>query len=123
MLKLSTLIEGKKEIFKYKDTLEGYLKQLRPSIKGWKFSVDYHSGAWEWSNRKFEDAVYATWGWEGQNEIPIETSDGVEFKAVKLKLKPSTDTTDEKQLKKDAMNYIKAMQKEFPKIQKKMLEY
>ena len=29
----------------------------------------------------------------------------------------------EKQLKKDAIKYIKTMQKEFPKIQKKLLEY
>ena len=124
MLKLITLLEGKKEIFKYKDTLEGYLKQLRPNIKGWKFTVDYHSGSWEWSNRKFEDVLYATWGWEGKNEIPIESSDGEVFKAAKLKLTPpKEDTTDDKQLKKDAIKYINVMKKEFPKIQKKLLEY
>ena len=123
MLKLITLLEGKKEIFKYKDTLEGYLKQLRPSIKGWKFAVDYMSGSREWYNNKFEDVIYATWGWEGRNEIPVETSDGESFKAVKLKLTPPKDTTDEKQLKKDAKKYIDTMKKEFPKMEKKLLEY
>ena len=123
MLKLITLLEGKKEIFKYKDTLEGYLKQLRPNIRGWKFSIDRMTGSWEWENRKFEDVVYATWGWEGKNEIPVESSDGIHFKTIKIKLTPPKDTTDEKQLKKDAKKYIDTMKKEFPKIEKKLLEY
>ena len=116
------LNEGKDEIFKYQEELEIYIKGLRPNIRGWKFAVEYMTGSWEWTNRKFEPAIYATWGWEGKNEIPLESSDGDVFKAVKLKLTPSKDTTDEKQLKKDAKKYIDAMKKEFPKIQKEILD-
>ena len=115
------LIENKK-IFKYKNTLEAYLKQLRPSIKGWKFAVDHMSGAWEWYNPKFEDVIYATWGWEGKNGIPLETSDGVVLKAAKLKFS-KFDHEDADSIKKDAKKYIDTMKKELPKLQKKMLDY
>ena len=82
------------------------------------------SGSWEWYSSKFKDvSIFATWGWEGRHEIPLETSDGDAFKAVKLKLTPPKDTTDEKQLKKDAKKYIDTMKKEIPKIEKKLLEY
>ena len=126
------LNEVKDEIFRYKDALEGYLKQLRPNIRGWKFHTEHMTGSWYWENRKFEDIIYATWGWEGRNEIPLETSDGIAFKAVKLKLNPKTiksddydriDSSDEKSLKKDVKKYIDTMKKEFPKIQKKLLDY
>ena len=76
-MKLKTLLlEYNDKVAKYSDELGEYLAQLRPSVKGWKFSIQRMTGTWEWNNRKFEDAVYATWGWEGKNEIPIETSDG-----------------------------------------------
>ena len=42
------------------------------------------TGSWYWENRKFEDVIYATWGWEGKNQIPVETSDGESFKSIKL---------------------------------------
>ena len=116
------LNEVKDEIFRYKDALEGYLKQLRPNIRGWKFHTEHMTGSWYWENRKFEDIIYATWGWEGRNEIPLETSDGIAFKAAKLKL-PAQDTTDEKALKKNAKKYIDTMKRELPKIEKKLLEY
>ena len=116
------LNENKDMIMYYSDALGNYIKQLRPTIKGWKFSIDHMTGSWEWSNRKFEDVVYATWGWEGKNEIPLETSDGESFKAVKLKFKAS-EPEDEKNLKRDAKKYIDTMKKEIPKIEKKILEY
>ena len=84
------------------------------------------TGSWYWENRKFEDIIYATWGWEGRHEIPLETSEGDVFKAVKLKLAPKDEETivsDQKSLKKDAKKYLDIMKKEFPKIQKKLLEY
>ena len=116
------LNENKDMIMYYSDALGNYIKQLRPTIKGWKFSIDHMTGSWEWSNRKFEDVVYATWGWEGKNEIPLETSDGESFKATKLKLKVS-EPEDDKNLKRDAKKYIETMKKEIPKIEKKLLEY
>ena len=117
------LLTENKMVFYYMEHLGPYIQQLRPNIRGWKFVVERMTGSWEWTNRKFEPAVYATWGWEGRNEIPLETSDGESFKAVKLKLTPPKDTTDEKQLKKDAKKYIDTMKKELPKIEKKLLEY
>ena len=116
------LKENKDLVFYYMEHLGPYIQQLRPNIRGWKFVVERMTGSWEWTNRKFEPAVYATWGWEGRNEIPLETSDGDVFKAVKLKLKAS-EPEDEQNLKKDAKKYLDAMKKEFPKIQKKILEY
>ena len=94
------LLEYNSKLSKYSDELGAYITQLRPNIRGWKFSIDRMTGSWEWENRKFEDAVYATWGWEGKNEIPVESSDGIHFKTIKIKLTPPKDTTDEKQLKK-----------------------
>ena len=124
MIKLKyVLLEYNSKLSKYSDELGAYITQLRPNIRGWKFSIDRMTGSWEWENRKFEDAVYATWGWEGKNEIPVESSDGIHFKTIKIKLTPPKDTTDEKQLKKDAKKYIDTMKKEFPKIEKKLLEY
>ena len=124
MIKLKyVLLEYNSKLSKYSDELGAYITQLRPNIRGWKFSIDRMTGSWAWENRKFEDAVYATWGWEGKNEIPVESSDGIHFKTIKIKLTPPKDTTDEKQLKKDAKKYIDTMKKEFPKIEKKLLEY
>ena len=129
--KLKTLLEGKDEVFKYKDELELFIKSLRPNIRGWKFGVDYMSGAWEWTNSKIKCSVFATWGWEGKEEIPLETTDGDSFKAIKLKLNPkkiekddmdnSIGYKDQKSLKRDAKKYIDKMKKELPKIEKEIL--
>ena len=116
------LLTENKMVFYYMEHLGPYIQQLRPNIRGWKFVVERMTGSWEWTNRKFEPAVYATWGWEGRNEIPLETSDGDVFKAVKLKLKAS-EPEDENNLKRDAKKYLDVMKKEFPKIEKKILEY
>ena len=113
------LKENKSMVFDYMEHLGPYIKQLRPNIRGWKFSVERMTGSWEWTNRKFEPSVFATWGWEGKNEIPLETSDGDAFKAVKLKLKAS-EPEDEQNLKRDAKKYIDTMKKEIPKIEKKL---
>ena len=116
------LKEYNDDVATYSNELGNYIRLLNPNIRGWKFSIDHMAGSWEWYNSKFEDALYATWGWEGKNEIPLETSDGESFKATKLKLKVS-EPEDEKNLKRDAKKYIDAMKKEFPKIEKKLLEY
>ena len=120
MIKLKKLLKENKDLVSsYSLHLGQYLKNLRPNIKGWKFSEEYMTGSWYWSNRKFEDVIYATWGWEGQNSIPVEY-DGESIKTIKLKLKTS-EPEDEKNLKRDAKKYINAMKKEFPKIEKKLL--
>ncbi len=123
-MKLKTLLfEYNDKVANYSDELGEYLAQLRPNVKGWKFSMQRMTGTWEWNHSKFEDAVYATWGWEGKNEIPVESSDGDDCGTIKLKLTPPKESGDEKQLKKDAKKYLDTMKKEFPKIQKKLLEY
>ena len=117
------LKENKNLVFDYMEHLGAYIKLLSPNIRGWKFGIDRMAGSWEWYSSKFKDvSIFATWGWEGRHEIPLETSDGDVFKAVKLKLKAS-ESEDEQNLKRDAIKYINAMKKEFPKIQKKILEY
>ena len=122
-MKLKTLLlEYDNKIADYSDELGKYIKQLKPTIKGWKFGIDYMAGSWEWSNRKFEDVIYATWGWEGKNEIPIESDEGDDCGTIKQKFK-GTDPENEKQLKIDAKKYIALMKKEIPKIEKNLLEY
>ena len=122
-MKLKTLLlEYNNKVAKYSDELGEYINQLRPNIKGWKFNIQRMTGTWEWNNPKFEDAIYATWGWEGKNEIPLETSDGEYLGEIKLKLLPK-DLNQITQVKKDVKKYLDAMKREFPKIQKKLLEY
>ncbi len=116
------LKENKNLVFDYMEHLGPYLYQLRPNIKGWRFQVDRMAGSWEWTHSKFEDAVYATWGWEGKHEIPIESSDGDDCGTVKLKLKVG-NPEDEKEMKVNAKKYLDTMRKNLPKIQKKLLEY
>ena len=123
-MKLKTLLlEYNDKVAKYSDELGEYLAQLRPSVKGWKFSIQRMTGTWEWNNRKFEDAVYATWGCEGKNEIPLESSDGDDLGKIKLKLKPKESLESKLDVKKDVKKYLDTMKKEFPKIEKKLLNY
>ena len=117
------LLEYNDKVATYSIKLGDYIKILKPRINGWKFDVEYMSGSWYWYHPKFEDVIYATWGWEGKNYIPVETSDGVSFKDIKLKLKPKESLEDQLDVKKDVKKYIQAMKKELPKIQKKLLEY
>ena len=124
MIKLKGLIkENKSMIMNYSDHLGAYLEQLRPNIRGWKFHMEHMTGSWYWSNRKFEDVIYATWGWEGKNQIPVETSDGESFKSIKLKLDPKKSLESKLDIKKDVKKYIDKMKKELPKIEKKILDY
>ena len=110
MIKLKTLLKENK-IQKYSNELGEYIKALRPNIKGWRFNIERHSGAWEWEHPKYEVGIYATWGWEGKAEVPWEDSDGDTFgKPDKYKAKYD--------LKKDAQWYIKLAKKSIPKILK-----
>ena len=117
------LLEYDNKIAKYSSDLGDYIKILKPRINGWKFDVEYMSGSWYWEHPKFEDVVYATWGWEGQNKIPVEISDGKSLKSINLKLKPKESLEDQLDVKNDVKKYIQTMKKELPKIQKQLLEY
>ena len=120
MIKLKKLInENRLMIMDYMEHLGPYIQQLRPNIRGWKFQVDNMAGSWEWYNNKFDTTIYATWGWEGKNEIPLETSEGDAWKPAKLKLKAS-EPEDEKNLKRDAKKYLDIMKKELPEIADKI---
>ena len=122
------LLTENADVDDYSQELGEYLHHIRiPPVKGWTFTIDINSGAWMWDHvpGKFEDSIYATWGWMGKNQLTIEVGDGVDLdirKKVNLKFK-GLDGFDEKQMKIDAKKYIDAMKKEIPKIQKKMLEY
>ena len=123
-MKLKTLLlEYDKKVDNYSDELGNYIQLLRPKVKGWSFSIQRMTGTWEWNHPKFEDAVYATWGWEGKNEIPLESSDGDDLGKIKLKLKPKESLESKLDVKKDVKKYLDAMKKEFPKIEKKLLKY
>ena len=123
-MKLKTLLlEYNDKVSKYSDELGEYLAQLRPNVKGWKFSMQRMTGTWEWNHSKFEDAIYATWGWEGKNQIPVESTDGHDCGTIKFKLTPKDSFKDKLDIKKDVKKYLDTMKKEFPKIQKKLLEY
>ena len=123
-MKLKTLLlEYDKKVANYSDELGNYIHLLRPKVKGWSFSIQRMTGTWEWNHPKFEDAVYATWGWEGKNEIPLESSDGDDLGKIKLKLKPKESLESKLDVKKDVKKYLDTMKKEFPKIEKKLLNY
>ena len=117
------LKEYNDDVATYSNELGNYIRLLNPNIRGWKFGVEHMTGSWYWENRKFEDVIYATWGWEGKNQIPVETSDGESFKSIKLKLDPKKSLESKLDIKKDVKKYIDKMKKEIPKIQKKILEY
>ena len=72
------------------------------------------TGSWEWFDKDL--SVYATLGWEGKKEVPIEIGmapDGHEGEMVKkLKYKPTFD------MKKDAKWYISNMKRYLPGIVK-----
>ena len=123
-MKLKTLLlEYDDKVANYSDELGNYITLLKPKVKGWSFSIQRMTGTWEWNHPKFEDAVYATWGWEGKNEIPLESSDGDDLGKIKLKLKPKESLESKLDVKKDVKKYLDAMKKEFSKIEKKLLEY
>ena len=117
------LLEYDDKVAKYSSELGKYIKLLKPKINGWKFDEEYMSGSWYWEHPKFEDIIYATWGWEGKNKIPVESSDGQDLGTIKLKLTPKESLEDQLDVKKDVKKYIQAMKKEIPKLQKKLLEY
>ena len=122
MIKLKQLLKENK-IAKYSSDLGDYIKLLKPKINGWKFGMEHMTGSWYWEHPKFEDIIYATWGWEGKNEIPIETSDGESFKSIKLKLNAKKSLESKLDIKKDVKSYLAVMKKELAKIEKKLLEY
>ena len=123
-MKLKTLLlEYNDKVATYSNELGAYIKILKPKIKGWSFDVERMSGAWEWYHPKFEDSVFATWGWDGKNQIPIESSDGHDCGTIKLKLTPKDSFKDKLDIKKDVKKYLDTMKKEFPKIEKKLLRY
>ena len=114
-MKLKTLLfEYDDKIAKYSNELGAYIKGLRPRVGKLKFNIEPMTGAWEWEDNKL--SVYATLGWEGKKEVPIEIGlapDGHEGDMVKtLKYNPKFD------LKKDAQWYISNMKRYLPAVYK-----
>ena len=114
-MKLKTLLfEYDAKVAKYSNELGEYIKALRPKIGKLKFGIDRMTGSWAWEGRLIE--IYATLGWEGKKEVPIEigyNEHGDEGTVVKkLKYKPTFD------MKKDAKWYISNMKRYLPGIYK-----
>jgi len=107
MIKLKNLLTESTQIHAYSDELGEYIRNLKPNIKGLKFSIERMTGGWAWENNNI--SIYATFGWEGKKEVPIE--DGDTGKIIKtLKYNPKFD------LKTDAKWYISNMKKHLPGI-------
>ena len=118
MIKLKTLLTENAKVQAYSDELGAYIMGLKPRIGSGafalKFSMERMTGTWAWSNRWIE--IYATYGWEGKKQVPIEigyNEAGNEGKIIKkIKYKPTFD------LKKDSKWYISNMKKHLPKVVK-----
>ena len=109
MIKLKQLLNENAKVQAYSDELGKYIMLMKPRIAGLKFYVEYMTGSWVWE--KGDIAIYATWGWEGKKEVPIEDGDtGDRFKTLKY-----NSTGD---LKKDAKWYISNMKRYLPGIVK-----
>ena len=54
------LLKENDAVSTYSAALGQYLAGLRFDIRGWQMSREYHSGSWEWTNRKFDNAFYAS---------------------------------------------------------------
>ena len=116
-MKLKTiLLEYDNKIAQYSDELGGYIMQLKPTI-GYgafklKFSIERMTGTWAWAGRFIE--IYATLGWDGKKEVPIEigyNEAGDEGKVIKkLRYNPTFD------MKKDSKWYLSNMKRYIPGI-------
>ena len=111
-MKLKTLLlEYDSKIAKYSDELGEYIRIMKPKIAGLKFDVERMTGNWVWEDN--EIGIYATWGWEGKKEVPIEPDDGGGV-VKKLRYNPTFD------MKKDATWYISNMKRYIPGVKKDM---
>ena len=96
------------------EDLSYYIQGLRPSVKAggatWKFDIDRQQGSWYWTSPKHEVDIYATYGWNGKEQIEWEVEGEKIGKPDKYKAKYD--------LKKDAKWYIDNAKKAIPKILK-----
>ena len=109
MIKLKQLLNENAKVQAYSDELGKYIMLMKPRIAGLKFDVEYMTGSWLWE--KGDIAIYATWGWEGKKEVPIEDGDTGD----RLKVLKYNSTGD---LAKDAKWYISNMKRYLPGIAK-----
>ena len=115
-MKLQLLLERNMKIAEYSDELGAYIMQLKPSIGSGafklKFSIERMTGTWAWAGRFIE--IYATLGWDGKKEVPIEigyNEAGDEGKVIKkLRYNPTFD------MKKDSRWYLSNMKRYLPGI-------
>ena len=109
-MKLKTLLlEYDKKVAKYSDELGNYVKLLKPNIRGWKFDVERMTGSWYWE--KGDIIIYATLGWEGKKEVPIEDGDTGDV-VKRLRYNPTFD------LKRDSKWYLSNMKRYIPGLYK-----
>tara|TARA_Y100000034_G_scaffold39009_1_gene47992 strand:- start:479 stop:886 length:408 start_codon:yes stop_codon:yes gene_type:complete len=106
------LNEYNDKVADYSIKLGDYIeKKLRPKIGKLTFGVEHMTGSWYWEDRKSDFLVYATLGWEGKNEVPIEVADPHDVVKT-LKYNLSFD------MKKDVKWYLSNMKRYLPGIYK-----
>ena len=115
-MKLKTLLfEYDDKIATYSIELGEYIRHTRPKIGKLTFGVEHMTGSWYWEDRKSDFMVYATLGWEGKKEVPIEIADPHDV-VKKLKYNPTFD------MKKDSKWYISNMKRYIPGLYKDYLK-
>ena len=94
------------------------LGKKRIKVAGFEFDIEWMSGSWRWD--KGGISIYATYGWENFQGIPIDVRGGDDVDTLystSIKMKPSGDTN------MDVKNYLKAMKKVLPRLFNKYKSY
>ena len=101
------------------EDLSYYIQGLRPSVKAlgatWKFDIDRQTGGWYWTSPKYEPDIYATYGWNGKQQVNWEIDGEKVGKVDKYKAKYD--------LKQDSKWYIDNAKKAISKMKKEVLDY
>ena len=101
------------------EDLSYYIQGLRPSVKAlgatWKFDIDRQTGGWYWTSPKYELDIFATYGWNGKQQVNWEIDDKKVGKVDKYKAKYD--------LKQDSKWYIDNAKKAISKMKKEVLDY
>jgi len=119
---INHIIRGKKILvqgasYNANDIVEKYLDKIAKEasskkISGFSFDMDKIAGTWYWYKKDSPYQIYATLGWEGQDELPlslsnVDSGDPIADEDDKT-CKVSALTFD---LKKDVSVYLKAVAK------------
>ena len=90
----------------------------RNRIKGWTVENVWHSGAWEWTNKKLKLIIYCTPFWEGSDKLEFHVQDFESDyeKTYSLPWKYRLDHKFDIELPDTAYEYINQFERMLPKI-------